>query len=123
MIVHTFMLGDWLVNLSDKVSYLVGAGVKVLVYSGDKDFICNWRGGEAWTNEVNWAKQSEFQKANYTVYNDTDGTALGEFKRVDNFVFLRIYDAGHMVPMNQPRRAQTMIHDHFDEHSALNRKN
>jgi len=123
MVVHTFMLGDWLVNLSDKVSYLIGAGVKVLVYSGDKDFICNWRGGEAWTNEVNWAKQSEFQKANYTVYNDTDGAAMGEFKRVDNFVFLRIYDAGHMVPMNQPHRAQTMLHDHFDEQSVLNRKN
>lgn len=120
MVVHTFMLGDWLVDLSDKVSYLIDSKVKVLVYSGDKDFICNWRGGEAWTNQVKWDKQSEFQGANYTVYQDAAGNKIGEYKKVDNFVFLRVYDAGHMVPMDQPRNAQTMIHDHFDEASILN---
>ena len=54
--VHTFMLGDWVVSLSEKVSVVLESGVKVLVYSGDKDFVCNWRGGEAWTNEVKWSK-------------------------------------------------------------------
>mmetsp|Transcript_30637 Transcript_30637/g.35434 ORF Transcript_30637/g.35434 Transcript_30637/m.35434 type:complete len:423 (-) Transcript_30637:214-1482(-) len=120
MVVHTFMLGDWLVDLSDKVSYLVNSKVKVLVYSGDKDFICNWRGGEAWTNQVKWDKQSEFQSTNYTVYQDAEGNKIGEYKKVDNFIFMRVYDAGHMVPMDQPKNAQTMIHDHFDEKSILN---
>lgn len=123
MVVHTFMLGDWLENLSDKVAYLADSGVKVLVYSGDKDFICNWRGGEAWTNEVKWSKQAQFQTANYTVYKDSEGAAIGEYKKVDNFVFLRVYEAGHMVPMDQPKNAQTMLHDHFDDQSELNRKN
>jgi len=31
-----------------------------LVYSGDKDWICNWRGGEAWTRHVKWEKSAEF---------------------------------------------------------------
>jgi cathepsin A (carboxypeptidase C) len=44
------LLGDWILDLSDQVAYLLDNGVKGLVYSGDKDFICNWRGGEAWTN-------------------------------------------------------------------------
>lgn len=35
MVVHTKMLPDWLTNLSDDVSYLLGKGLKVLVYSGD----------------------------------------------------------------------------------------
>lgn len=44
------MLGDWMVNLAVKVSDIANKGdVDILVYSGDKDFICNWRGGEAWT--------------------------------------------------------------------------
>lgn len=59
------MLGDWLTNLSKQVSYLIDQGLKVLVYSGDLDFICNWRGGEAWTNRVEWNKKIEFQNQKY----------------------------------------------------------
>lgn len=54
MVVHTILLLDMLTNLSSKVAYLLENGVKGLVYSGDKDFICNWRGGEAWTNALEW---------------------------------------------------------------------
>jgi cathepsin A (carboxypeptidase C) len=52
--VHTYLLGDWMLDLSSKVTQILNSGLDVLVYSGDKDFICNWRGGEAWTNEVDW---------------------------------------------------------------------
>lgn len=47
-------------NLSPKVTDILESGLDVLVYSGDKDFICNWRGGEAWTHEVKWSGQSDF---------------------------------------------------------------
>jgi cathepsin A (carboxypeptidase C) len=46
MVVHTFLLGDWITDESYQVKYLLENGVKGLVYSGDKDFICNWRGGK-----------------------------------------------------------------------------
>ena len=59
-VVHTFLLGDWMTNLSPKVTDILESGLDVLVYSGDKDFICNWRGGEAWTHEVKWSGQSDF---------------------------------------------------------------
>lgn len=45
MTVHTFMLDDWLLNLQPNVIELLDSKVDVLVYSGDKDWICNWRGG------------------------------------------------------------------------------
>ena len=54
--VHMALTGDWMINLADKVSAVVEAGLDVLVYSGDKDFVCNWRGGEAWTNAVSWSR-------------------------------------------------------------------
>ena len=45
-------------NLAPKVKYLLENGVRVLVYSGTLDFICNWMGGEAWTNGFNWTYTS-----------------------------------------------------------------
>ena len=55
MNVHSALSDDWMCTLSDDVKYLLENGVRVLVYSGDKDFICNWRGGEAWTYALEWA--------------------------------------------------------------------
>ena len=49
-----------MLNLSPSISLILKSKVNVLVYSGDKDFICNWRGGEKWTNEVEWEKKEEF---------------------------------------------------------------
>jgi len=40
----------------------VNSGVPVLIYNGDKDFICNWRGGEAWTRAFIWDYQDDFNK-------------------------------------------------------------
>jgi len=65
MAVHTALLGDWMVDLSSKVTDLLNAGTEVLVYSGDKDFICNWRGGEAWTHGVEWSGKENFNKETY----------------------------------------------------------
>jgi cathepsin A (carboxypeptidase C) len=108
MIVHTFMLGDWITNLVPNVKNILDKGVRVLVYSGDKDWVCNWRGGEAWTRALPWAKQDEFNGKNYEKWN-VQGKAAGEYKNVDNLTFLRVYDAGHMVPMDQPEVSIEMI--------------
>lgn len=60
--VHAALLGDWMNDMSSKVTDLVNAGLNTLVYSGDKDFICNWRGGEKWTNELKWDHSAEYAK-------------------------------------------------------------
>ena len=108
MAVHTALLGDWMLNLAPKVTDLLNAGLDTLVYSGDKDFICNWRGGEAWTNAVAWTGHDAFNNAKYNDWNVT-GKAAGALRTEKNLKFLRVYDAGHMVPMNQPAAASEML--------------
>lgn len=95
-------------SLSPKVTDLLNAGLDTLVYSGDKDYICNWRGGEKWTNEVPWDSHDEYSQAQYSDWN-VNGKAAGQLKTVKNLKFLRVYDAGHMVPMNQPVNALEML--------------
>jgi cathepsin A (carboxypeptidase C) len=108
--VHTAMLGDLLTNLSPKVADILNAGLDVLVYSGDKDFICNWRGGEAWTHACAWDGQTDFNAAPYTDWS-VNGKTAGALRTHKNFKFLRVFDAGHMVPMNQPVVALEMLKD------------
>jgi len=54
-----------MIDFSPKVTDLLNAGIDTLVYSGDKDFICNWRGGEKWTHEVDWTGKTDFENTDY----------------------------------------------------------
>jgi len=87
-------------NLAPKVTDILNSDLDVLVYSGDKDFICNWRGGEAWTLGTEWPHQADFANTTYVDWKMEDGTVAGELREFKNFKFLRVHDAGHMVPMN-----------------------
>lgn len=60
----------WMLDNSD---------LEVLVYSGDKDWICNWRGGEAWTSATKWQNKKEFNQQNYETWT-VDGTPAGEMR-------------------------------------------
>jgi len=107
--VHTYLLGDWMTNLMPQVGEMLDkTDIEVLVYSGDKDWICNWRGGEAWTTSTKWTSEKEFNAAEYEKWN-VNGTAAGEMRQYGNLHFLRVYEAGHMVPMDQPENALEMV--------------
>lgn len=122
MIVHTLLVGDWLTNLGTEISLLLTKGVNVLVYSGDKDFVCNWRGGEAWTHKVNYEQHEQFIHSNYTKW-VVDGKAYGEYKTAGKMTFLRVYDAGHMVPMDQPEASLSMLNKFFRRWQLASRVN
>ncbi|KAL4462598.1 hypothetical protein ABPG74_000428 [Tetrahymena malaccensis] len=106
--VHYELQHDENVNLANDVAFVLQNNVKVLVYSGDQDFACNYIGGMAWTNKMKWPGQADFQKAQFSDY-VVDGKSAGEIKGTGNFNFLKVYQAGHMVPMDQPQVALHMI--------------
>ena len=74
------MLGDWEIDSTPVIASLLDDyGLEVLVYSGENDWVCNWRGGEAWTNATKWKYQSQFNKQNYRpLY--TEGKQAGSIK-------------------------------------------
>ena len=107
--VHTYLLGDWMTNLMPEVGDMLdNSGIEVLVYSGDKDWICNWRGGEAWTLATKWAGKEQFNAQDFESWT-VNGEPAGEMRQYGNLHFLRVYEAGHMVPMDQPVNALAMI--------------
>jgi len=41
--VNKMFMGDWMKNYQTQIPALLGAGIRVLIYAGDQDFICNVR--------------------------------------------------------------------------------
>lgn len=75
--------------------------IPVLIYAGDADYICNWLGNKAWSEELVWGGKKDFNAAKMKDLT-VDGKDYGQVKSSGNFTFMRIYQAGHMVPFNQP---------------------
>jgi cathepsin A (carboxypeptidase C) len=108
MDVHSALMGDWTTNMGLKIPAVLAAGKKVLVYSGDYDYICNWRGGEAWTKVVEWEHQEDFNTKAYDEWS-VAGKPAGQVRQHENLAFLRVYHAGHMVPLDQAENALAMF--------------
>jgi cathepsin A (carboxypeptidase C) len=82
----------------------------VLVYAGDKDYMANWLGSEAWTHALDWAGHDDFNKSNSTEMREMQsGEVYGTLKHARGLAFLRVYDAGHIVPLDRPRSALDFV--------------
>ena len=105
---------DWFQEFATQIPALLASDIRVMVYAGDVDFICNWLGNKAWTKKLVWPGQATFLNAADLPMN-VDGTPGATVRSVSSakspiqFSFVQVHDAGHMVPMDQPQTALTMI--------------
>lgn len=88
-------------NFIEDLEEILDNGVRVALYYGDADYICNWFGGQAVSLTVNYTHKAQFAAAEYAPFM-VDGTEYGEVRQYGNFSFLRVYESGHEVPYYQP---------------------
>ena len=98
-------------NQIPEMSYLLSLGVRVALIYGDRDYICNWVGGEAISFAI--AAQSPanhpFYSAGYAEIVVNSSYIGGVVRQYGNLSFSRIYDAGHLIPAYQPETAFTVF--------------
>lgn len=92
-------------GMLDDLGYVLDKGVKVALVHGDRDFACNWLGGEQVSLHINHSSAGEFRNAGYTPIQVNDSYVGGQVRQYGNLSFSRIYQAGHMVPSYQPETA------------------
>ena len=102
------MISDHVTNMALRIPAVIAAGVQVLAYSGDLDYICNWMGGQAWTKNMDWPGKESFNAATATDWMVKTEKA-GTFWNYKNFTFLRFFGAGHQVPQDKPMQALAML--------------
>jgi serine carboxypeptidase-like clade 4 len=111
--VHLLLTDDWMQNLEVHIPATLAAGVRVLIYAGDMDFICNVEGNRRWVDAMAWAGAADFAAAPLTAWS-VGGQQAGTARAAKGLTFLSVADAGHMVPMDQPGAALDMLRRFID---------
>nr|GEU83630.1 serine carboxypeptidase-like [Tanacetum cinerariifolium] len=106
--VYRSMLNDWMRNLEVGIPPLLDQGIELLVYAGEHDLICNWLGNSRWVHAMSWSRQKDFVAASNVSFL-VDGKEAGVLKNHGPLTFLKVHNAGHMVPMDQPRASLKML--------------
>ena len=89
----------------ENIGYLLNHGVKVALMYGDRDYACNWIGGENASLNVPYSQQNAFSQAGYAPIHTNDSYIGGDVRQYGNFSFSRVYQSGHEVPAYQPETA------------------
>jgi hypothetical protein len=97
---HDELLGGFL----DATAYLLDNGVKVHMMYGDRDYACNWVGGERVSLEIPYSRSADFAGAGYAPLITLAGVK-GMTRQFGNYSFTRVFQAGHEVPAYQPEAA------------------
>lgn len=84
------------------------AQIRVLIYNGDRDMSCNAQGSEVLLGGMDWSGAQEWKTADRGVWL-VDNEPAGYSRSTRNLEFLVVYNSGHLMPMNQPKRALDLV--------------
>ncbi|KAJ3554633.1 hypothetical protein NM688_g3005 [Phlebia brevispora] len=108
-----FGQGDGMHNTAALLPDLINDDIKLLVYAGNADMMCNFIGNEAWVEKLEHKFHDDFVKSKSLPWQTLgSGRIAGEVRSAGgdgftagNVTFVQVYEAGHMVPFDQPEAA------------------
>eukprot|EP00937_MAST-01D_sp_MAST-1D-sp2_P005785 g5785.t1 len=104
------MRGAALLPTDGALPVLLDAGVRVLLWAGEHDYISNWIGVKAWALSLPWRGRAAFASAADVAWlGDAQDATLGEARVARGLTFVRVAGAGHRVAHDQPAAAQLML--------------
>ena len=102
---------DFMKPVIKAVDYLISQGLKVVVYQGQLDMICDTPGAETWINKLEWSGLRSFNEATRKALyvEGKKGQTQAFLKSYENFSLYYIMNAGHMVPSDNGPMALKML--------------
>ena len=76
----------------------------------------DWLGTKSWMTYLSWSGARGFAQVTEQPF-VVGRKAQGRFRSFGGFTFLQIFNAGHMVPMDQPEAALGMVMEFVSEES------
>ena len=82
----------------------------------DTDLMVDWLGTKSWMTHLSWSGAKGFAQVTEQPF-VVGRKAQGRFRSFGGFTFLQIFNAGHLVPMDQPEAALGMVMEFVSEES------
>lgn len=86
--------------------------VQLLFFNGIHDMVCNHVSNEKWLDMLPWEHTEKWMAADryaWVAPSEEKGQVSGYMREYDNLLFLKVMNAGHMVPMDVPSVALDMM--------------
>ena len=102
-------------NSKPAISLLPGLlkEMPIVLFSGEKDLICNYLGTEELIHNMEWNGGKGFELSPGTWAPRRDWTFEGEpagiYQEARNLTYILFYNSSHMVPFDYPRRTRDML--------------
>lgn len=80
----------------DELSAVVRAGIKVLIWTGDADYVSNWFGTSEVAHKIDWPGRDAFAAKDLEPYT-VGGQEKASFKTQDNLTYMLVFGAGHQM--------------------------
>ncbi|KIM81856.1 hypothetical protein PILCRDRAFT_821215 [Piloderma croceum F 1598] len=90
------------------IAALLERDVRVLIYVGKNDWICNWVGNERWTLALDWSGGEAFRAEQLRDWK-VDGKVAGRTRSAGQLTFVTVDGAGHMVPYDKPKESLQLV--------------
>ncbi|ETL29533.1 hypothetical protein F441_17749 [Phytophthora nicotianae CJ01A1] len=117
---------DTLQSFDSYVADLLNNDVRVLLYLGDADAMCNWWGNKAWIDALEWKGSEGFNAAEEKSLLTQDllnpnaaPTDTGTARSFENLALVRVFNSGHMVPTHQPAASLDLINKFFKNEALV----
>jgi len=81
---------------------------RVIIYEGVYDLMCNFYGTTAYLNSMTWPGKNQFNSAKNQTWS-VGGNVAGTTRSALNLTYVNVWEAGHMVPYDQPAAALDIL--------------
>lgn len=75
----------------EDIAYILDSGIKVALVYGDRDYACNWIGGEEVSLAINYTESDQFRSAGYAAIETNSSYVGGQVRQHGNFSFSRVF--------------------------------
>ncbi|KAI0344400.1 serine carboxypeptidase [Trametopsis cervina] len=90
------------------IGALLDRGIRVLLYIGENDWMCNWVANERMSLDLEWHGQADFTNSSLRPWTYEDHVA-GLTRNASLLTYATIKGAGHMAPYDKPRETLDLI--------------
>ena len=88
-------IGDAIRGNISNIEFILEKGYQVVMVHGDRDYRCNWLGGEAVSLAAQWNHTVDFNEAGYANIQTNATYDGGYVRQAGKLSFSRVFQAGH----------------------------